>query len=93
MLGEQASEILGSSGRVTRVKETDFSTTGLLEESLPTYFTTGQKRGAQVGFLIFIHPDSLPLKTHNNIFIGIWSKRQCRKNKLQGKAQITSPYT
>ena len=46
MLGEQASEILGASGRVTRVKETDFSTVGLLKESLLTnlFYNRPKKR-------------------------------------------------
>lgn len=91
MLGEQASRDTGRvfrKGRGDKSYETDFyGTSG--RESLPTYFTWAKKEEHKFGFLIFIHPDSLPLKTHNNIFVGIWSKRQCRKT-AQGQAQITS---
>lgn len=87
MLGEQVSERLGPSGRGWQElrKQVSLRQDFWKRAFLPTYFTTGQKREAQVGFLIFIHPDNLPLKKHNNIFIGIWSKRQCRETSSRAK--------
>lgn len=69
----------------TRGKGTDLFTASEKEPYMPTYFRAHQKGEAYVAFLIFIHPDILSLKTHNDVSIRIYYKKQCRETSSKVK--------